>query len=372
MLRPVASGGPLGNGGIRIFTSAPKKPWQRFWLLILCSLLLGCPDAEPDAAEDDSEPAVPVAVSPVKRDRIAATYKGTASIEARAEAEIVAKVGGVVETILAEEGDSVAAGQQLAMLDDERLKLELDRAQARYRQLSNELERQRRVFEKQLISRDEYDRKRFEVAAAKAELELAELNLRESVIRTPIAGVISARLIKTGNAVQIGQDVFRVTDLGALEARLHVPERDMRKLAVGQPASVHVDTWPEQRFAAEVLRINPVVDADTGTVSVILRMDNAEGKLRPGMFGRFRIEYDQNPDALLSPKAAVLIEDAAASVFVVSDGQSRRRQVRLGYDDDRYYEVLEGLQPGDKVVVTGQASLKDGVAAEIVETRDPG
>lgn len=340
----------------------------RLPLLLSLTLLAAC--QKPEEAEDEAEqPAVPVAVTPVVRDRIAATYRGTATIQAHAEATVVAKVAGVAEQVTVEEGDPVEANAVLARLDAERLQLELDRARAQFNKLDNELKRTDEMYRQRLISREDHDRKRFEHAAAKADLALAELNLRESVIRAPIAGIVSARLIKPGNMVQLQQEVFRISDLSQLEADLHVPERDMRKLAVGQPARVAVDTWDDRGFSGQVLRINPVVNADTGTVKVTVALDNQDGLLRPGMFGRFQVEYDARSDTLLIPKDAVLIEDAAASVFVIEQAKAQRRSISLGYSDARFYEVREGLSEGDLVVTTGRASLKDGAAAEIVETR---
>ncbi|MGB1556461.1 MAG: efflux RND transporter periplasmic adaptor subunit, partial [Oceanococcaceae bacterium] len=111
-----------------------------------------------------------------------------------------------------------------------------------------------------------------------------------------------------------------------------------------------------------------VVDAGSGTVKVTVAMNNSDGRLRPGMFGRLQVQYDRREAALLIPKDAVLIEDASASVFTVAEGKASRRNVRLGYSNDWQYEVLEGLNEGEQVVTTGRASLKDGAPAEIVET----
>lgn len=345
-----------------------RRPLFAGFALALILPLGACGDS--DTSEGDTEEtAVPVAVAPVTRDRIAATYKGTATIESPNEATVVSKLAGVLQAIAVEEGQTVEAGTVLARLDDERLRLELDRARAQFQRLSKELERSEQLSRQKLLSPDERDRKRYEHAAAKADLELAELNLRESVIRAPIAGVVSAREAKVGNMVQPHQALFRITDLSALEARLHVPEREMRKLAVGQHAQLEIDTWPGERFVGRVLRLNPVVDAATGTVKVTLGLDNATGKLRPGMFGRFRVEYDSRPDALLIPKDAVIIEDANAFVFVIEDGKARRRRITLGFSDPWHHEVLDGLAEGDEVVTIGRASLKDGAPAQIVETR---
>ena len=337
-------------------------------LALSLGLLLSACGGAPEAKEAEAEPAVPVAVAAVSRGDIDAAYRGTATIQAHAQAAVVAKISGIVESIRVEEGDAVVAGQTLAQLESERLTLEVDRARAQFLQLQSDYTRAERVYGQKLISREQFDRSRFELDVAKAALDLAELNLRESTIVAPIDGVISARPIKVGHTVQVGNALFEITQLDALEAHLHVPEREIHKLAPDQAAVVRVDAWPEAQFEGRVARINPVVDAGSGTVKVTVAMNNSDGRLRPGMFGRLQVQYDRREAALLIPKDAVLIEDASASVFTVAEGKASRRNVRLGYSNDWQYEVLEGLNEGEQVVTTGRASLKDGAPAEIVET----
>lgn len=333
--------------------------------IITVALLSACGEKASEE-EKESEPAVPVAVAVVQRGAIEAAYKGTATIEADKQATVVAKISGIVESIRTEEGQAVKAGDALAQLEQERLQLELARARANYQQLKAEFGRNERVLQQKLVSREQYDRSRFELQAAKAALDLAELSLRESTILAPIDGVVSGRHIKVGNTVQVNAALFDITHLEALEAQLHVPEREIHKLKPGQPALISVDAWPGDRFQGQVQRINPVVDPASGTVKVTVALDNPDGKLLPGMFGRLQVLYDRREDALLIPKDAVVIEDASASVFVIVDGKAERRTVELGYDNDRDYEVLSGLSENERVVTIGRASLKDGAPAEIV------
>ncbi len=333
--------------------------------LMTVALLSACGDKAIDE-KPESEPAVPVAVAVVQRGAIEAAYKGTATIEADAQATVVAKISGIIESIRAEEGQAVKAGEQLAQIEQERLQLEAARARASYQQLKAEFGRNERILQQNLVSREQYDRSRFELQAAKAALDLAELTLRESTIRAPIDGVISGRHVKVGNTVQVNAPLFDITHLESLEAQLHVPEREIHKLQAGQPALIRVDAWPKDQFQGRVKRINPVVDPASGTVKVTVGLDNPAGKLLPGMFGRLQVLYDRHENALLIPKDAVVIEDASASVFVISEGKAERRTVELGYDNDQNYEVLNGLEEAEKVVTTGRASLKDGAPAEIV------
>lgn len=336
-------------------------------VLALCaSALAGCSSGQAKDEKEKEEASIPVETAHALTGPIDAAYRGTATLEAEDEATVMAKQGGVIEQVLVEEGERVRTGQVLAKLETDRLKLELARARATLDQLDQDFRRNESVYERKLVSREVYERAKFELDGARAAYDLARLALQEAEIKAPFDGVVSLRHIKVGNTIQAGSPAFRVTRMDQLEAQIFVPERDIHKLASGQPATLVVDAWPDKRFAGRILRVNPVVDATTGTVKVTVAMAPDQPELRPGMFGRVEIVYDRRADALLVPKEAVLTEDAQHSVFVVSDGRARRRPVSVGYSDADHYEVLDGLSAGEELVVTGQTSLRDDSKVEVV------
>ncbi|MEQ1439283.1 efflux RND transporter periplasmic adaptor subunit [Fontimonas sp. SYSU GA230001] len=333
----------------------------------LLGLLAGCNGAAkaPDGKPKE-EASIPVEVAQAIVGPIEAAYRGTATLEAEDEATVNAKQGGVIEQILVEEGQRVRAGQVLARLETERLALEVARAKSALDKLEQDHRRNESVYQRNLVSREAYERTKFELEGARAAYDLARLALQESEIRAPFDGVVSLRHIKAGNQIQAGSPAFRITRMDRLQAQIHVPERDIHKLAAGQKATLRVDAWPAKTFAGEILRINPVVDASTGTVKVTVAMTPEQPELKPGMFGRVEILYDRRERAVLIPKDAVVTEDAQHSVFVVQDGRAHRRAVSIGYSDADHYEVLSGLVAGDTLVITGQSSLRDDSKVEIV------
>ncbi|MGH6962417.1 MAG: efflux RND transporter periplasmic adaptor subunit [Dongiaceae bacterium] len=328
------------------------------------ALLAGCSEDKKEEKKEDT--AVPVEIGKVTVGPIDAAYRGTATLEAEDEATVLAKTSGVIEQILTEEGQRVSAGQVLARLETDRLRLEAARAKAEADKAKENFDRNTRIYEKNLISKELYDQSRFALDAARAAYELAALSLRESEIRAPIGGVVSARYIKIGNAIQPNAQAFKITQMDVLHAHIYVPERDIYKLAPKQAATMTLDAWPEKPFKGAILRVNPVVDAATGTVKVTVAMAGGQRELKPGMFGRVEILYDRRESAVLVPKDAVLTEDAAQSVFVVADGKAKRRSIRVGYSDSYNYEVLVGLKSGDQVVTTGLGNLKDDAKVHVV------
>lgn len=340
--------------------------------LSLAGLLSGCGDGRAEDKDKKKEEAsIPVEVGAAIAGPIEAAYRGTATLEAEEEATVNAKTGGVIEEVLVEEGERVRAGQALARLETDRLRLEVVRAKAALDKLEQDYKRNESVYQRNLVSREAYERTKFELEGARAAYDLAKLALREAEVRAPFDGVVSLRHIKVGNMIQAGSPTFRVTRMDSLQAQIYVPERDIHKLAAGQPATLTVDAWPGKTFSGSILRVNPVVDAGTGTVKVTVAMTQDQPELKPGMFGRVEILYDRHDNALLIPRDAVLTEDARHSVFVVKDGRALRRPVSIGYSDARHYEVLDGVVAGEQLVVTGQASLKDDSKVEVVNAPPP-
>ncbi len=338
--------------------------------LLMALPLLGCGGGKTEADKKE-EPSIPVEIGIARIGVIDAAYRGTATLEAEDEATVNAKTGGVIEQIMVEEGDTVKAGQVLAQLETDRLRLEVARSKAALDKLVQDFKRNESVYQRNLVSREAYERTKFELDGARAAYDLASLALTESAIRSPFDGVVSLRHIKIGNMIQINSPAFRITRMASLQAHIYVPERDIHKLAAGQPAVLAVDAWPGKQFIGKILRVNPVVDAGTGTVKVTVAMAADQSQLKPGMFGRIEIRYDRREQALLIPQDAVLTEDAAQSVFVVADGRARRRPVKTGYSDAEHYEVLEGLKVGEQVVTIGQSSLKDDAKVEVVKPGGP-
>jgi len=279
---------------------------------------------------------------------------------------VVAKVGGEVTALLVEEGETVVAGQVLARLDHERLRLRMEQAKAALNKLKQEYRRNVALHERGLVSEGAFADLRYEMEALDAAYRLARLELDYSDIVAPIDGIVSARSVKVGNTVAAGEVTFRVTNTDALIAYLHVPQRDLAHYGVGMRARLILDAIPDERFEGTVSRISPRIDPVTGTFRVTLAVDGSTGDLRPGMFARVEVVYETRSNALLVPAAAVLAEDEVRSIFVVEDGVARRRSVGLGLSSEDQIEVINGLQGDERVIVVGQNAVSDGtpVAAD--------
>jgi membrane fusion protein (multidrug efflux system) len=380
-------------------------------------MIYGCRGQAPANNKSDKEedPPIPVEVTEVIKGSVSANYSGTTTLEAEGEALVVAKVSGVVEKILVEEGDSVKAGQVLAKLEDEEFIHRLAQVESKLEELANEFQRNKELFKNKLISAEAYDSTKYEYQTQKSTYDLTKLNLNYTEIKAPISGIVSERFIKLGNMVTVNQETFRVADFDPLLAVLHVPEKELSKLKAGFPAELMADAVPGEIFSAGILRISPVVSADTGTFKVTVAVTDKTRKLKPGMFTRVNIVYDMHENTLLLPKDAILTEDSESTVFIVTekieeksekegdpektektektekaeeeekpeaDSNSEansepkepvkslvvsKQEITIGYINSTHVEILSGVKLGDIVVTTGLSTLKDGAKVKVVE-----
>jgi len=331
-------------------------------------LLGGCKrggEGDAQAKEAKGPEAVPVEIAAASRRPVAASYSGTAPLEARAESQVVAKTSGVALSVFAEEGQVVRAGQVLVRLDSARAALQAAQTASQMRKLEANYARSRQLAEQKLMSANDIDQIKFDLENARAANRLANLELSYANVVAPISGVVAQRSIKPGNFVQINTPIFRIVDNSRLEATLNVPERELATLRAGQPVTLSADALPGQTFTGVVDRIAPVVDSGSGTFRVVSAFDGAAQSLQPGMFGRIRIDYDQRADALVVPRLA-LLDDGEPAVFRVREGKVARVPVKLGYAEGPWVEIREGLAAGDQIVTAGKVALRDGTAVQVI------
>ncbi|HGK7611936.1 TPA: efflux RND transporter periplasmic adaptor subunit [Legionella pneumophila] len=176
-------------------------------------------------------------------------------------------------------------------------------------------------------------------------------------VNAPIAGIIDARNINLGQAVEPNTVLFHISNRDKLLVVAQVYEEDLGKVKVGQEVNVRVLSYPKQTFPGLVTLIEPNLDPLTRTVNVRITLDNKERLLKPGMFVRANVILTHNKAALTVPNAALLQADNQQFVFVQNGGTYKRVDVKVGAVEDDYSEIIGGLVPGDLVVTQGNREL---------------
>lgn len=314
--------------------------------------------------------AIPVAVEPATVGSIASYYKATATLEAEKQAEILARVTGIVAALAAEEGDQVAQGATLLTIGNDEYRLRVRQAEARTANLRSRFERMQAMQAEGLITDEEFDTARSDLASAEADEGLARLNLSYTRVRAPFAGRVTSRLVDTGQNLAVGTPLFVLADFDPLLARVHVPSREFNKLRQDQLVDLVLDSTGA-RLQGRITLISPVIDPNSGTIKITVEVDDYPADTRPGDFAEVQIVTERRDDVVLVPRAAVITDKGETVVFVADrsgeEPQAERRIVTIGFTDEDHAQIVSGLESAEEVVTKGQRSLKHGSVLRILD-----
>ncbi len=315
-------------------------------------------------------PPAPVVVENATRGAIASTYSATATLEAKAEAQILARVSGVVQALLCEEGDEVREGQALLQIDNEEYRFRLAQAEARTANLRARHDRLQRMVDKQLVSEEEFDTAVSDLASAEADEGLARLQLSYTTVRAPFRGRIVQRLVDPGQTVNVGTTLFRLAQFDPLRAVIHVPSKEFRRLRTEQPVRLRLDS-DGRVLEGKIQLVSPVIDPSSGTIKVTVEIPSPPPGVRPGDFAQVAIVTERREDRVLVPREAVITDKGETVLFVAAGGQAERRVVETGFTDDDHVEILSGVEADEPVVVRGQRSLRHGQPVKVLAGDEP-
>jgi RND family efflux transporter MFP subunit len=379
--------------------------------------LVGCGERDaPGVAAAAGEPeAIVVTTATVVEQPVTRFIRVSGTLAAQEEAEVAAEVAGRVVATPIERGSRIASGTTLIQIADadvaaqareadanaaqiearlgtgangdfdvERVP-EVANARANYDLTRIEFERTKMLQERQLVSKSEFDqkqaqveaaRRQYEVArngaeqqyqaliAARARVAMARKAVADTVVRAPFDGVVGERLVSVGDYVTRGTKVASVMRVNPLRLELTVPAQYVTAVAVGSAVDLVVDAYPGEEFVGRVRYVSPGLRSDTRALIVEAVVDNADARLKPGLFATARIEQAAKSPALLIPAAAVQKTAIASRVYVVIDNRAEERLVTVGQVEGELIEATSGVAAGDRVVVGGLERLKDGVSVK--------
>ena len=323
--------------------------------------------------------AAPVIVEKAQVGDMEERIAGTGELAAPDRALIAAEVDGRITDVHVDEGARVKAGDVLLTIDPEKRSLDADSARAQARDAEaglevavREFERAQALHEQGIASDSVLDLRGTELSRARARRDsavaargVAEKLLRDASVRAPFGGLVAKREVSRGDYVRPGQQLLEVVALDPIEVEFSVAERDTARVAPGQPVTVSVEPYPNERFVGAVSAVSPVIDPRTRTMRVKARIPNADGRLRPGLFARTDLGVAKRTGVVLVPAEAILQRADGEVLFTVgADNRAKRVVVKTGVQREGRVEIVEGLAGDAQVVVAGQAGLVEGAAVE--------
>ena len=345
---------------------------------------------ETSAAVTSTE-VLDVKAAPVQAGEWTVTVSISGSLRSRSVVEVRPEVGGRLLSAGFEEGDFVRQGDLLAEIDPANYTLSvaqakavlgvaqagLGRAQIQVEHARREKERADNLLRSGGITsrdqealgtgvRDAEAQVRLaeaQVEQARAALAIAEKALKDCRVVAAASGLVQKRYSDPGSLLSAGAPLYMLVDNSQLELECLVPSYRLAEVRTGQQVEFTTPSFGDRVFRGAITAINPMVESDNRSVKISARISNPKGELRSGMYARGAIVIGKEPNALVVPRPALLVESEetnAGSLYVVDKNQARRRQVQIGgIQEDRVW-IREGLTPGDLVIVEVGPELKDG------------
>lgn len=364
-------------------TMTPPKNRSRM-LMIAAALLLAVAaivavstrPSQADATNAQQVRAAAVEVTPAARGEVDDMVTAVGSVGANRDVMVSSETAGRVTAVLAEVGSTVKKGQTLVQVDAELKEVAVQQARAGLLAAKTNMEKARKDFErteKLYASGDvadvEIEGYRLAYHAAEAGYQsavagarLAERQLADTRIASPIAGQVASRLVEVGEMVGPGREVANIIDISTMKVRLSIPEEEVHKLHAGQTAELRVDSHPGAVYRGTVHTVGAKSESQNGhTYPVEVLVQNTSGAvLRAGMFARVSIRTNVAKNVIVVDRNALVDHDGRPAVFIAKDGVAHLRPVTLGLQGTAHAQVVSGLTEGELVVSFGHKVLKDG------------
>jgi len=340
------------------------------------------PALAPSAAAPPTLEFLPQEVVTAAPVELRQTLSLSGSLRAVDMATIKARVSADVRQVLVREGESVRAGQVVVMTDGTEYEARvaqargnLDAARAQLEIATKTRDNNRALMEKGFISRNAFDNAASQyaaaeanVAAARGAMNIVQKSLNDTVIRTPISGLVAARYVQPGEKVSPDNKLLDIVNLQKMELEAAVPTSDIAQIVIGQPVSLHIEGLPES-FDGKVVRINPGTQAGSRSVLVYVQVANPRNVLRVGMFAEAQLVLRAKQGVLALPQSAVRKDSQGAYVYTIHNDQLSKTPVVTGIDgrsgDEYLTEIISGLDFGAQVIRTDMGSLQTGTRVRV-------
>ncbi|HWM86533.1 MAG TPA: efflux RND transporter periplasmic adaptor subunit [Kofleriaceae bacterium] len=315
---------------------------------------------------------LPVEAMTVQPEPLAGGLSTVGTLRADESVVVRPEVPGRLIKIHFAEGQRVKAGAPLFSLDSSVPRANLREAVATLENARRTSARSVELASGSLISRSELENAQAQLSVNEARVASSRAQLGKMNLTAPFGGVVGLREVSVGAYVTAGQALVNLVRLDPMEVDFSLPERDLDRVAVGQPLAITVDAFPGQTFEGRVDAIDPMMDINTRSARLRAQIENPDYKLRPGLFARISLDTGGGAKALLVPEQALLQQGETRFLFRIVDGKASRTEVKTGRRVPGKLEITQGIKAGDQVIIAGQGKpmMTDGMPVVVVPGSD--
>lgn len=313
---------------------------------------------------------VSVRTEVVKTEVVSLDFVSNGNFEPVQELKFSAEKSGKITKILAKEGDYVSVGQTLAIVRSDVVNVNAQNANAVYQNAVADYNRFENAFKTGGVTKQQLDQAKLQMVNAKSQLTQANINVGDTRIKAPISGFINKKYIEVGSIItgMPATELFDIVNVSKLKLNVTVNESQVATLKVGNSVNVTASVYPDKSFSGKITFIAAKADQSLNFPVEIEITNNATKDLKAGMYGTAAFASNQQKQALkIVPRNAFVGSVSSNQIFVIENGTAKLKTVTAGKILGDKVEILNGLEDGDQVIVTGQINLQDGTKVEVIK-----
>ncbi len=293
------------------------------------------------------------------------TVRSSGTVLASESVDLVAEAAGLVEKISFNEGKHVKKNDILVQINDDDLQAQLRKTELQIQLASDQEDRQRQLYEKNAISKDQYEVSLNQVNTLKADRDNLLAAIRKRVIRAPFDGIIGLRNVSEGGYVSQTTRIASIQKVNPLKVDFSIPEKYAGQVSVGDLVYM-TNEDPKLLFTGKLYAIEPKIDPATGTLQLRALFDNRSEKVFPGAFVHIELRLKQIGNALMVPTQALIPVLRGQTILVRKNGVVVSVPVKSGIRTASVVQITDGLFPGDTVITTGLMQLRPGMPVQVI------
>lgn len=317
-----------------------------------------------EAVDTQREQQIQVRTYTVHSEKLGVRVTTVGTILSNEEVEIRSEISGRIDRLSFKEGSTVKQGELLLKINDTELKAQLLRGESHQELAEQQEERYRLLYEKNLVSKEEYDNAITNLNMAKAEAQLIEAQIYKTEIRAPFDGNIGLRYVSEGSYVTPTTLITTLQDIGIVKIDFSIPEKYAGTIKAGDKITFTVQRT-SRTFTGAIYAIQPKIEPGTRTLRVRATSPNRDGALLPGALASVNV-FMEEKHVLMIPSYALVPELKGQKVFLLKNGKAEPQSVDIGMRTDERLEVTQGLQAGDTLIISALLQLKPGMAVRSV------
>ncbi len=313
-----------------------------------------------------SNTAIPVKAHIVKPQALGNNVLTSGTVLANEEVDLKSEVSGKIVEIAFKEGSRVSKGDLLVKINDAELQAQLMREKYTFELLKDKEYRQKKLFEKEAISQEEYDDALNQFNVSKAEVDLIKAQIDKTEIKAPFNGIVGLKNVSEGSYITPSTVIASLQNINPIKIDFSIPEKYSGSVKIGDQINFKV-VGDDEKYNAKVYAIEPKIDPVTRTLKIRAIYSNQAGRILPGSFADVELVLDKITNALLVPTQAIVPELKGQKIYIYRSGKVAAQNVEMGIRTDEYVQITSGLNPNDTLITTGILQIKPGAEVTISE-----